>query len=111
MFRYYNGRILHVQVQEDLLHELQSRAVISLLHKAISMVKEDPKTATNVTLFMVDTPTSSPTQGRKEFKLPEMRDEGQAAKVRQVSIITSSRIGTIIVKFYLITFISSLRMC
>ncbi|XP_052781477.1 uncharacterized protein LOC128218016 isoform X3 [Mya arenaria] len=61
-------------VQEDLLLEYQASFVISLLQKAISMVNEDPVTSKNVMLFITDTPTSSPTQHRKEFKIPESKD-------------------------------------
>ncbi|KAL4226451.1 negative regulation of pancreatic juice secretion [Mactra antiquata] len=52
-------------VEHDLLHTVQSRPVIKLLEKAISMVKEDPDSAMSYTLSMVETPTSSPTSHRK----------------------------------------------
>lgn len=53
------------QVEHDLLHTVQSRPVIKLLEKAISMVKEDPQSAMSCTLSMMETPTSSPTSHRK----------------------------------------------
>jgi len=55
-------------VLEDLLHELQARCVITLLHKAISMVKEDHVSAMQVTLTVTETPVTSPTTSRKGLK-------------------------------------------
>ncbi|XP_053377152.1 serine/threonine-protein kinase WNK1-like isoform X2 [Mercenaria mercenaria] len=52
-------------VEHDLLHTVQSRPVVKLLEKAISLVKEDPASAMAVTLSMMETPTSSPTSHRK----------------------------------------------
>ncbi|XP_060562114.1 uncharacterized protein LOC132721760 isoform X3 [Ruditapes philippinarum] len=54
-------------VEHDLLHTVQSRPVVKLLEKAISLVNEDPKSAMSVTLSMMETPTSSPTSHRKAF--------------------------------------------
>lgn len=65
---------------EDLLQELQAKSVISLLHKAISMVKEDHTSAINATLSIADTPVSSPTTQRKGLK--QSVEGGDSSKVR-----------------------------
>ena len=73
----YNTRKCGVavfQVLEELLPENQSQGVRMLLHRAISLVKEDPVSALSVTLTIVDTPTSSPTLHRKSHKVAEESD-------------------------------------
>lgn len=65
---------VYLQVSEDLLQELQAKSVITLLHKAISLVKEDHNSAMSVTLSMADTPVSSPTSQRKGLKHLDGKD-------------------------------------
>ena len=50
-----------------------------LLHKAISLVKDDPVSATLVTLTFVDTPTSSPTMQRRAHKVIEGSDNAKVS--------------------------------
>jgi hypothetical protein len=67
LFFFENMQLFFFKVEHDLLHTVQSRPVVKLLEKAISLVNEDPKSAMSVTLSMMETPTSSPTSHRKAF--------------------------------------------
>ena len=77
-----NKSISPIQVTEDLLSEAQVATVIALLQRAVGMVKENPGKAVSSSLTWIETPTSSPTTNRKNYKFTEM----DAAKVSDITL-------------------------
>lgn len=83
------------QVYEELLSETQAPTVVALLHKAVSMVKENPSKAVSSSLTWIDTPTSSPTASRKSYKYLET----EAAKVSAQKTFYLQTIFNLIITF------------
>ena len=72
--------------------EIQAATVIALLQRAVNMVKDNPNKAVLSSLTWIETPTSSPTTSRKNYKFTE----SDASKVNTHSPLLYSCISYIV---------------